>query len=281
MKALSVRLAMFLILLSLDAAGARMAVPGITGGDDRVISDTRDRPWSAVGRLNITVGGFCTATVIGPRQVLTAAHCLWNKRTARWLPPCALHFLAGYQRGEYTVHALVSEIHIADGFRMFNMAALDRDWAIATLDRDVLKYTGVIELADGAAQPGDALIQAGYSRDRSHVLTVDRSCRFQRRWGGSNLFIHDCDATYGDSGSPVLVETEQGFRLVGIHTALRGSGQASQGIAVASSAFGEWLDANPVTQPLGGVKACAVDGGQERHPEIEKISASAGRQTPG
>jgi hypothetical protein len=53
--------------------------------------------------------------VIEQDQVLTAAHCLFNRRTGRFLPPSSLHFLLGYQRGEYKAHALVGGYTIGPG----------------------------------------------------------------------------------------------------------------------------------------------------------------------
>ena len=243
--------------LSAAATGQRPEVPGVTGEDNRVISDSRRHPWRAIGRLNSTLGAFCTATVIAPRQVLTAAHCLWNKRTGRWLPPCALHFLADYRRGQYAVHALVAEFHIGEGFDMRRRDPAN-DWAVLTLDRDVSASTGVLDLATRAAAIGDALIQAGYSRDRRHVLTVDRSCKVITAHRQQGLFTHDCDATFGDSGSPILVRDGEDYRLSGIHTAMYGRGQEAKGIAVSAQAFRGWVEANPVTRKPGGVKACGV-----------------------
>ncbi len=45
--------------------------------------------------MNTRIGGFCMGTVIGPRDLLTAAHYLWNMRTRNWLTPEAVNFLAG------------------------------------------------------------------------------------------------------------------------------------------------------------------------------------------
>ena len=41
--------------------------------DDPV--DTATYSWGSIGRLNNTLGPFCTGTLTGPRKVLTAAHC--------------------------------------------------------------------------------------------------------------------------------------------------------------------------------------------------------------
>ena len=67
-------------------------------------------PVSAVGKLNVITGPasrrHCTATLIGPRLVLKAAHCLFIEARQRWVEPADVHFVAGYAQGAYTAHAL-------------------------------------------------------------------------------------------------------------------------------------------------------------------------------
>ena len=173
--------------------------------------------------------------------MLTAAHCLWNKRTRRWLTPDALHFLAGYSRGDYRAHSLIVAIDRPSGSSpdQKGNVPLPYDFALLTLAKPLGDQLGTLSLAEtvpSAAYQAPIVVQAGYSQDKAHILSIHQGCRLTADVG-RGLVGHDCDATKGDSGSPLFVVEKDRIAIIGLHVATAGRSGFEFGVAVTSQAI--------------------------------------------
>ena len=234
--------ALLAALLGIAAAPAEASGQpvGIIASDNRVVIEADDRRWHAVGRLNRETGGFCTAVLIGPKEALTAAHCLWDQARRRWVEPEVLHFVPGYRRGTYLGHARVTGYRLAEGIAIDpkgHPESLLDDWAVLELTLDLKAGAGIepMALAAAAARPslaGQPIASGGYSRDRPHLPVKVQPCRALGVIESGRLLLHDCDSSAGSSGSPIVVEQAGRLVVVGIQSAVVSAGGETVALAV-------------------------------------------------
>lgn len=220
------------LVAALVLAGAAVAAPE----GRRMLGDDEAGDWQAVGRLNVAGRSFCTAVLVGPETVLTAAHCLVHPVTRSVARPDSIHFVAGYRLGQFAAHRQAEAVMLAPGFDPARSAArqdLRADTAFLRLDAPIRDVTP-IEIGR-PVRPGEAVTVVSYARDRPEAASVDDGCTVAELRAG--LARLDCPALHGMSGAAVLTRAEGAFRVGAVIVATLGEGGG--GSALAAIPLGE------------------------------------------
>ena len=202
-----------LVLAAPVRADAPPIAPAFLAAELRAVGHVTGRrpaPGAAVD-----VGG-CSATLITPVLVLTAAHCAAHRATN----PQELFVTFGWSSsGPPLWRTTAARIDVMPGYvrGRYDVASLHTDLALITLPRPV-PSTLVEPIPLYAALPATSYASYGYLAGADTLLRGHDGCQVaeivaERLWG------FDCDVVSGFSGGPLLAMTPEGPRLVAVAVA--------------------------------------------------------------
>lgn len=203
------------------------------GKDDRVrVTNPQDAPWDAIGQLETASGNLCTATLISPHLALTAGHCLLQPPRGKADKAIALRFISHKGQWRYEIHDIEGRVDKSLGHRLkpdgdgwlvpSNAAPYDFGLIIIRNPPSGITplplFTGDKDALTEALKEQDRKVtQSGYPLDHLDDLYTHNNCLITG-WAQASVLSHQCDTLPGDSGSPLLLKTDQGWQLIAVQS---------------------------------------------------------------
>ena len=186
----------------------------------RLDSRETSRGWDAVGRLEIGGRGFCTAALIAPDLVVTAAHCLFDKNSGRRLDHGEIEFLAGWRNGRAEAYRDIRRavIHPDYVFEVAPSAERVRtDVALIELQHPI-RNTTIFPFATGKApRTGEDIGVVSYAFDRADAPSIQSMCGVLGVAEG--VVVTSCSVDFGSSGAPIFSFAGGQARIVSLVSA--------------------------------------------------------------
>jgi len=216
-----------------DGTGAEAIGTLFFDHDDRArVSKPTDAPWDAIGQLETASGNLCTATLISPHLALTAGHCLLSPPRGKPDRALVLRFVSQKGLWRYEIHGIEGRVEPSLGRRLkadgdgwiVPPAAASWDFGVIVLRNPpggiapLPLFSGDKAALIAALKTADRKVtQAGYPEDHLDSLYSHTDC-LVTGWAQNAVLSHQCDTLPGDSGSPLMLKTADGWQLIAVQS---------------------------------------------------------------
>lgn len=212
----------------------------VHGNDDRKqVTDTTSFPNRTIGRMSVG----CTGTLIGPRVVLTAAHCVYNLKKKEWYPNG--EFSPG-QNGSVKPYGSVKVTKAITTKAYTQDSKTEWDIAVLILDTPIGNQVGWMAYSYDDGLTSVSVNINGYPGDKPHGTMWHSYCPVKDVQ--TELFTYMCDTYEGNSGSATYryIAATKERKIFGVHT--NGLKQHNYGTRITKAKFDKlqkWKAENP------------------------------------